>query len=225
MLPLVVSPIIHNVTVTKMLVDGGAGLNLISAKLLGKLQVPRESLLPTGPFLGVNPGATQPLGKIVLPVTFGTRENYRTENITFDVADIPLPYNGILGRPALAKFMAVTHYAYNMLKIPAEWGPITVKADAKDAMFCIEQIFKLAATSEPATEPGDSPDDDLGSSTPATCSKRARRTPGDDPGETTCVGPAPRQQAMKGDRLLTKKVSLHGDPARCVTIGAHLSEA
>ena len=29
-----------------------------------------------------------------------------TERIVFDVAEIPLPYNGILGRPALAKFMA-----------------------------------------------------------------------------------------------------------------------
>ena len=41
-LPLVVSPVIHNVTMTKMLVDGGAGLNLISAALLAKLQVSRE---------------------------------------------------------------------------------------------------------------------------------------------------------------------------------------
>ena len=39
-LPLVVSPVIHNMTVMKMLVDGGAGLNLISADLLGKLQIP-----------------------------------------------------------------------------------------------------------------------------------------------------------------------------------------
>ena len=45
-LPLVVSPVIHNVTVTKMLVDGGAGLNLISTDLLGKLQIPREQLAP-----------------------------------------------------------------------------------------------------------------------------------------------------------------------------------
>ena len=141
MLPLVVSPVIHNVTVTKMLVDGVASLNLISAKLLGKLQVPRGSLTPTDPFHGVNPGATQPLGKVMLPVTFGTRENYRTENIMFDVSDMPLPYNGILGRPALAKFMAVAHYAYNTLKMPAEWGVLTVKADIKDAIFCVEQIY------------------------------------------------------------------------------------
>jgi hypothetical protein len=36
-LPLVVSPLIRNVRVTKMLVDGGAGLNLISIKLMEKL--------------------------------------------------------------------------------------------------------------------------------------------------------------------------------------------
>ena len=121
-LPLVVSPIINNVVVSKMLVDGGAGLNLISATLMEKLQITEEQLKPTGPFQGVNPGTTQPRGKIVSPVTFGARENYRTENVTFNVADIPLPYNGLIGRPALAKFMDVTHHAYNTLKLPSAWG-------------------------------------------------------------------------------------------------------
>ena len=97
--------------------------------------------MPTASFQGINVGATQPLGKIVLPVTFGTWKNYRTENITFDVSDMPLPYNGILGRPALAKFMVVAHYAYNTLKMPAEWGVLTVKAAAKDTVFCFEQIY------------------------------------------------------------------------------------
>jgi hypothetical protein len=36
-LPLVVSPVIGNMRVTKMLVNGGAGLNLISVKLMEKL--------------------------------------------------------------------------------------------------------------------------------------------------------------------------------------------
>ena len=121
-LPLVVSPIINNVVVSNMLVDGGASLNLISTKLMSKLQITEEQLLPTGPFQGVNPGTTQPLGKILLPVTFGMREKYRTESIMFDVTDIAMPYNGLLGRPALAKFMAVTHHVYNTLKIPSTWG-------------------------------------------------------------------------------------------------------
>ena len=39
-------------------------------------------------------------------MTFGGELNYRMERIVFDVAEIPLPYNGILGRLALAKFIA-----------------------------------------------------------------------------------------------------------------------
>ena len=58
----------------------------------------------------------------------------------FDVADTPLPYNDILGRPALAKFMAVSHFAYNMMKMPAPWGVLTVKADVGDAVLCVQKL-------------------------------------------------------------------------------------
>jgi hypothetical protein len=46
---------------------------------------------------------------VVLPVTFGMRENYRTEFIKLKVANFQSSYHAILGRPALAKFMAVPH--------------------------------------------------------------------------------------------------------------------
>jgi hypothetical protein len=32
---------------------------------------------------------------------FETPENYRTENVIFDVAEVNLPFNAIIGRPAL----------------------------------------------------------------------------------------------------------------------------
>ena len=118
-----VSPIIRNLKVTKMLVDGGAGLNLISPILIKRLQIPDGDLEETGTFQGVNPGRSQPEGKVSLPMMFGGELNYRTERIVFDVAEIPLPYNGILVRPALAKFMAASHYAYDTLKMP---GPMTI---------------------------------------------------------------------------------------------------
>ena len=79
-------------------------------------------------FQGVNGNGTRPLGKITLLITFGDQKNFRTETIIFDVTDTLLPYNSILGRPALAKFMAVSHFAYNMMKMPAPWGVLTVKA-------------------------------------------------------------------------------------------------
>ena len=70
-LPLLVSPTIHNLKVTKMLVDGGAVLNLISPAVISKLQIAEDELKATGTFQGVNPGRSHPKGKITLPVMFG----------------------------------------------------------------------------------------------------------------------------------------------------------
>ena len=106
-----VSPTIRNLKVTKMLVDSGAILNLISPTAILRLQIPNEDLEQTGAFQAVNSGKIQPKGKITLPVTFDNDINFRTEKIIFDGAEISLPYNGFLGRPALAKFMPATHFA------------------------------------------------------------------------------------------------------------------
>src|SRR5664279_4793926 len=101
-IPFVCTPTINNVAVTKMLIDGGAGLNVISVNFFDKLQVPYERLMPTRPFSGVIEGTTMPIGQVRIPITFGTRENYRTDLIDFDMACISLPYNAILGYPALS---------------------------------------------------------------------------------------------------------------------------
>jgi hypothetical protein len=64
----------------------------------------------------------------------GTRDNYRTESLNFNVAYIALPYNAILGYPALARFMSATHHGFNVLKIPGANGMITVRCNEKDAL-------------------------------------------------------------------------------------------
>jgi hypothetical protein len=55
----------------------------------------------------VGPHPVYLVGTISLPVRFGMEENFRTENIQFDVAEVNLPFNAIIGRPALYRFMAV----------------------------------------------------------------------------------------------------------------------
>lgn len=152
-LPLLVSPTIRNLKVTKMLVDGGAGLNLISPDVVKRLQIPDGDLEETGTFQGINPGRSQPKGKITLPVTFGSELNLRIERVTFDVARIPLPYNEILGRPALAKFMAASHYAYNVLKMPGPMSVITVNSDKKDALICTDKLYREAVAAPAAKAP------------------------------------------------------------------------
>jgi hypothetical protein len=81
-----------------------------------------------------------------LPVTFDTRDNYRTEILDFNIAYIALPYNAILGYPALARFMAATHHGFNILKIPGAKGMITVRCNEKDALRSVEHVYREAAT-------------------------------------------------------------------------------
>nr|AAQ56335.1 putative gag-pol polyprotein [Oryza sativa Japonica Group] len=125
--PIMVKPTIRNIKVARVLIDGGSSINLLFASTLDAMGIPRSELTPTDqPFHGITPqSSSKPLGKITLPVTFGQANNFRTEQITFDVAEFDTAYNAIIGRTALAKFMAASHYAYQVLKMPGPKGTIT----------------------------------------------------------------------------------------------------
>ena len=146
------SPVISNVQITKTLINGGVGLSVLSVETFDSLQVPYDQLQPTKPFSRVTDGSTTLIGQVCLPVTFGQCNNYRIELIGFDVAHIRLPYNAILGYPALAKFMAVTHHGYNVLKMPGSGGIITVPCEERDAVCSLERTFQAAAVKDPDNE-------------------------------------------------------------------------
>ena len=84
-----------------------------------------------------------------MPLTFGGELNYQTEKIVFDVVDLPLPYNGILGRPALAKFVTASHYAYITLKMPGPLGVLTIPSDEKDAIICVDKMYRDTSRQRP----------------------------------------------------------------------------
>jgi hypothetical protein len=65
--------------------DGGNGLNIPYSATYDTMGLSRDRLRSTGgggAFHGIMPGA---LGRIDLPVTFGTPSNFRTESVTFKV--------------------------------------------------------------------------------------------------------------------------------------------
>jgi hypothetical protein len=92
---------------------------------------------------------------VVLPVTFGIKDNYRTEYIKFEVADFDSSYHAILGRMALAEFMAMPHYIYLVLKMPGKTGILTLRGDLKKSYYCDQEPIEYATTShvsEPSVE-------------------------------------------------------------------------
>jgi hypothetical protein len=99
-------------------------------------------------FYGVVPGkAAYPIGRICLPVTFGIGENFRTEYLTFEVADFRSSYHGIFGRLVLTKFMAIPHHTYLIMKMPAPNGILSVLGDIMVSYNCESTTVELSKDS------------------------------------------------------------------------------
>ena len=90
LIPLLSTPTINNIAVSRMLIDGDTGLNVLSIETFDKMQVPYKRLMPTKPFTGVTTGTTTPIGQMSLPVTFDTRNKYRIELVDFNFANMGL---------------------------------------------------------------------------------------------------------------------------------------
>jgi hypothetical protein len=145
---LVLEAQIGGFTSKKVFMDGGSSLNLIYADMLRKIKIPMDKLLPTETsFHGIVPGKpTYPLGAIHLDVIFGTPANFRKEKIEFEVVDWPLQYHAILGRPTFARFMAVPHYAYLKLRMPAKRGPLMISESFTRSENCDKDFNSMSQT-------------------------------------------------------------------------------
>jgi hypothetical protein len=60
--------------------------------------------------------------------------------------DWPLQYHAILGRPTFARFIAVPHYAYLVLKIPGSRGVIMMKGSFEVSDTYDKEFNKMAQT-------------------------------------------------------------------------------
>jgi hypothetical protein len=137
-----------------MLIDGGSNINLLYYTSMEKLGIPAAQLKPTKlTFHGIVPGhSCTPMGRIQWEVLFGEKDNFRREPIWFEVVDLNSPYHALLGHPALAKFMAILHYAYLKMKLPDPCGVITITGCYKKSIECTKASSKLAEASVVAKE-------------------------------------------------------------------------
>ncbi|SPT17660.1 unnamed protein product [Triticum aestivum] len=121
-------------------------INILYHDTMEKLNLKAKQLMPSRTvFHGIVPGLScSPIGKIKMDVLFGDKDHFRREAIWFEVVDLESPYHALLGRPALAKFMSVPHYAYLKMEIPSSKGIITVASDYKKSIECAAASSRLA---------------------------------------------------------------------------------
>jgi len=93
-----------------------------------------------------------PVGRIDLPVCFGTAANFRKETLTFEVVGFRGTYHAIIGRPGYAKFMAIPNYTYLKLKMPGPKGVITVRSSYEHAYECDVESVEYGEAVERTTE-------------------------------------------------------------------------
>ena len=76
-------------------------------------------------------GTTQPMEMAELTVEFGNSEigDTKTVKSLFNIVDLPLTYNGIIGRPILYKIDTTTSIRWLTMKIPLEDRVITILGD------------------------------------------------------------------------------------------------
>jgi hypothetical protein len=146
--PLVVDPIVEGALLPITLIDGGSGLNIIFVDTLKKMDFDFKRLTECDePFFGIVPGKTAyPMGRVSLLVMFGTEENFCTKYLSFEVADFKSSYHAILGRSMLARFMAILHYTYLVLKMLAPHGVLTVYGDLLISFKCDNETLEIAMT-------------------------------------------------------------------------------
>ena len=78
-------------------------------------------------------------------MVFGSPDNFRIEELIFDIVPFRSGYHSLLGRTAFAKFNAVTHNAYLQLKMPGPRGVITVNGNTERSLHTEEHTAALAA--------------------------------------------------------------------------------
>ena len=128
--------------------DGGSSLNLLYQDTVRKMGIDPSRIKPTTTtFKGVIPGVeAHGTGSISLEVVFGSPENFRREDLIFDIVPFRIGYHALLGRTAFARFNAVPNYAYLKLKMPGPRGTITVNGNTERSL-CTEG-HTMAITAE-----------------------------------------------------------------------------
>ena len=126
--------------------DGGSSLNLLYQDTVQKMGIDPSRIKPTKTtFKGVIPGVEASCtGSVTLEVVFGSPDNFRSEELIFDIVPFRSGYHALLGRTAFAKFNVVPHYAYLKLKMPGPHGVITVNGNIERSLRTEEHTAALA---------------------------------------------------------------------------------
>ncbi|XP_022874247.1 uncharacterized protein LOC111393077 [Olea europaea var. sylvestris] len=134
---LVISTIIANFEVRRVLVDNGSAANVLSQEAFMKMGISVNQFKTVKTLLqGFGRGTIILAGIVDLPLTLGSGQNQVTEVTPFHVVHVSMAYNAIIGRPLLNKIRAIVSTFHLVMKFPISDDIGIVRRDQKAAKQC-----------------------------------------------------------------------------------------
>jgi hypothetical protein len=131
---LVVTMMIGNYNIHRILVDNGSSADILFLPAFEKMKIEQKRVTPAHtPLVGFTGEKVLQVGTISLPLTAGSAPREKTVMTNFLVVDRSSAYNAIVGRPTLNKLMAVTSTYHLKMKFPTKHGTGIVKGNQRQA--------------------------------------------------------------------------------------------
>ncbi|XP_074347152.1 uncharacterized protein LOC141685982 [Apium graveolens] len=135
--PLVITPIIGNCPVMRVLMDNGASVDILFHDTFIRMGYNDSKLTPSyAPIYEFNHMECKVEGAIQLPVTIGEEPREATQMLNFQVVKTASTYNVIIGRTWLHAFKVVPSTYHMVLKFPTRNSVGEAKGDQKMAHNC-----------------------------------------------------------------------------------------
>ncbi|XP_074330471.1 uncharacterized protein LOC141667730 [Apium graveolens] len=121
--PMVITPIIGNYPVMRVLVDNGASVDILFYDTFIRMGYNYSHLTPSdAPIYGFKHVEYKVEGAIQLPVTIGEEPREATQMLNFQVVKAASTYNAIMGRIGIHAFKAVPSTYHMVLMFPTRNG-------------------------------------------------------------------------------------------------------
>ncbi|XP_074342676.1 uncharacterized protein LOC141680312 [Apium graveolens] len=138
--PLVITLIIGNCPVMRVLDDNGASVDILFHDTFIRMGYNDSQLTSSNaPIYGFNHMECKVEGAIQLPVTIGEEPREATQMLNFQVVKAASTYNAIMGRIWIYAFKAVPSTYHMVLKFPTRNGAREARGDQKMAHVAMLQ--------------------------------------------------------------------------------------